>query len=256
MDRPCADPARVAEKCNDMLPAFCCIFSLESLEVALWCASRNGICLDFQSQCWMWICGDLVEHQSHSTRGSRRKICDGHGWGRQICQHAKHIKALNGQFVLMFLFVHITHHNLLVSSCPPRNGSTIRGLVGFGWQPAMGTSVWQVVSGPSMQTSVLGQNTACRSIPKLRFNSLAQLKPNKIHKSQEPRATVRRIVALTAGIMRQGSRTLAGTCARRMLKNPGGGESSGCMWKRALAPRGQHNARGANRPCPLRFSIE
>lgn len=155
MDRPCADPARVAEKCNDMLPAFCCILSLESLEVALWCASRNGICLDFQSQCWMWICGDLVEHQSHSTRGSRRKICDGHGWGRQICQHAKHIKALNGQFVLMFLFVHITHHNLLVSSRPPRNGSTIRGLVGFGW---LGTSVWQVVSGPSMQTSVLGQN--------------------------------------------------------------------------------------------------
>lgn len=90
----------------------------------------------------------------------------------------------------------------------------------------------------------------------MRFNSLAQLKPNKIHKSQEPRATVRRIVALTAGVMRQGSRTLAGTCARRMLKNPGGGESSGCMWKRALAPRGQHNARGANRPCPFRFSIE
>lgn len=29
--------------------------------------------------------------QSHSTRGSRRKICDGHDWGRHICQHGKHL---------------------------------------------------------------------------------------------------------------------------------------------------------------------
>ena len=107
--------------------------------------------------------------------------------------------------------------------------------------------------------------SACRSIPKLRFNSLAQRETRsyknnlfEAQNSQVPGAPRDSAAHCSIDCGSHAARK-PNACRNVCPKNADEPWWEWVKWRhvvRALGPRGQHKTRGAKRPCLLRFSIE